>query len=111
MIITHRLFGRPIICQVTDLDGDISVLVHGGDRSHIGAVSIAGPDMETLTHSFPGHKEQLITAPWAEKIAAKSGKQVCVQAGVHYDNATARQIGEIMALLDRTLEEILDRMG
>lgn len=107
MILSHRLFGRPILCQVTDLDGDISVLLYGGDRSHIGAVSVAGPEMETITHGFPGHKEHLVTGVWAEKIAAFSGKHVCVQAGIHYDNATEQQIAEIMSLLDSMLEEIL----
>lgn len=111
MIITHRLFGRPIICQVTDLNGDISVLLYGGDREHIGSVSMAGPDTEPVTHSFPGHKEQFITGPWAEKIAAKSGKNVCVQAGVHYNNATKEQIGQIMDLMATMLAEILEHIA
>lgn len=110
MIITHRLFGRPIICQVTDLNGDISVLLYGGDKSHIGAVSIAGADTDAVTHSFPGHKEGLITQPWAEKIAAKSGKHVCVQAGIHYNNVTEEMIREIMTLTEAMLEEVLEHI-
>lgn len=110
MIITHRLLGRYITCQVTELGGDISVLLTGGDRAHIGAVSLAGPGMETTTHVFPGHKEQHITAHWAEKIAALSGKNVCVQAGIHYHSATEETIQAILALTEDMLTEVLGRL-
>ena len=111
MILTEYLYRRPITCQVTELNGDISVLLFGGDKAHLGAVSLAGGGMETVTHSFPGHKEQHITAAWAEKIAAKTGKHVCVQGGIHYEGATEEMIREILALTDKMLEEILTRIG
>lgn len=110
MILTEYYRKKPITCQVTNLGGDLSVVIHGGHKSHLGAISIGETGMEIVTHSFPGHKEQYITAVWAEKIAVKTGKKVCVQAGIHYEDATEEQIRDILALTDKMLQTILERL-
>ena len=110
MILTEYYLKKPITCQVTRLGDDLSLVIYGGHKSHLGAISIVEKDMEIMTHSFPGHKEQYITEVWAEKIAGKTGKRVCVQAGIHYDNATTEQIRDILAITDKMLQTILERL-
>ena len=104
------LFGYPIRCSVTRLDSGVHVLLTGGCRSHIGAVSLAEPGQQAETKVFPGHKDQFISAPWAERLAEKTGQRACVVCGIHYDGATKEQIGEILRQMEGMLEELLGQI-
>lgn len=104
---TISLFGKAITCDVTRLDQGIHVLLTGGDKSHIGAVSTAEPDGTAETQRFPGHKDQYISAPWAEKIAQTAKIRTTVVCGIHYDTVTKVQIETILKETDALLEEIL----
>ena len=84
------LFGCPICCRATRLDSGIHVLLTGGGRSHIGAVSVAEPDGKTETNVFPGHKDQFVSEPWAKALAAKIGQRACVVCGIHYSDPRNR---------------------
>lgn len=102
-----ELFGYPIRCTVTRLDEGVHVLLTGGCKSHIGAVSTAEPGRETRTQLFPGHKDQYISEPWAKAISEKTGRRACVVCGIHYDDAEKSQIAEILRETDALLEKIL----
>ena len=91
-----KLFGYPIRCTVARLDTGVHVLLTGGCKSHIGAVSTAEPDGEVQTQLFPGHKDQYISEPWAKAICEKTGERACVICGIHYDNADKVQIWEFL---------------
>ncbi len=104
---TMELFGYPISCAVTRLDQGVHVLLTGGCRSHIGAVSLAGPGQGTRTQVFPGHKDQHISEPWAKAISERSGERTCVVCGIHYDNADQAQIREILRETELLLAQIL----
>ncbi len=104
------LFGCPICCRATRLDSGIHVLLTGGGKSHIGAVSVAEPDGKTETNVFPGHKDQFVSEPWAKALAAKIGQRACVVCGIHYDDATQEQIAEILRQTDQMLEQLLQQI-
>ena len=107
MTLKRSLFGKEITCDVTVLDEGLSVQLYGGDKSHIGAISVVEPGEETKTTVFPGHKEHYITRPWAEKLAERTGTRVAVLCGIHYEEASPAQIQEIMSLVEKLLEEIM----
>jgi hypothetical protein len=107
---TLWLFGYPIRCTVTTLDSGIHVLLTGGSRSHIGAVSIAQPGEAVDTKVFPGHKDQFISEPWAEKLSEATGQRVCVVCGIHYDDATKAQIAEILKETNRLLQALIQTL-
>lgn len=102
--------GWPIRCRATILDSGLHVLLTGGCRSHIGAVSTAEPGGETVTREFPGHKDQFISRPWAMALAEHTGQRVCVVCGIHYDGITRQQIGEILAETDGLLNRLRERL-
>jgi hypothetical protein len=104
---TLWLFGYPIRCTVTTLDSGIHVLLTGGSRSHIGAVSVAQPEKPVDTMVFPGHKDQFISDPWAEKLSEATGQRVCVVCGIHYDDATKAQISAILDETDSLLQTLI----
>ena len=110
MILERSLFGKTITCRAEKLDQGVHVLLTGGDQSHIGAYTLAEPGEAAITTVFPGHQEQFISAPWAEKLADHTGGRACVVCGIHYDNATKEQIGAIVDACSELLAELLEKV-
>ncbi len=104
------ILNRPVICTVTPLDDGIHVLLTGGDKGHIGAVSVCDPGQPPETMTFPGHKEQYITVPWSETIANAAQQRCCVVCGIHYDHATPAEIETIMAHTGEMLQSVLSSL-
>jgi hypothetical protein len=109
-ILEETLFGYPIRAEAQRLDDGLHVLLTGGCRTHIGAVSLAQPGQEPETRFFPGHKDQFLSQPWAKALAEKTEQTVCVVCGIHYDQATKEQIAQIVEVTDRMLEELLQSL-
>lgn len=86
---------------------DCAVVVVGGQKEHVGAVSLCSEEGETQTLVFPGHKEQFITGPWCESIHALTGGAVSVAAGVHYDDLSKEEIAQVMYVTDALLGQVL----
>lgn len=105
------ILNRPVNCTVTPLDDGIHVLLTGGDKGHIGAVSVCDPDQAPETMTFPGHKEQYITEPWAKTIANAAHQRCCVVCGIHYDGASPDEIQHIMKETDQLLRHILTQFS
>ena len=55
--VSKTLYGYEIAADVTALDEGIHVLLYGGEKSHIGAVTIVGPGGQVNTTAFDGHKD------------------------------------------------------
>lgn len=108
--VRRNLFGYEISARALTLDEGISVLICGGCKSHIGAVSIAGPEGIISSVELPGHREGEVSEKWAAVISKATGEQCCVQAGIHYDNATCSQINEIQAVLEQMLGEFISKI-
>lgn len=107
---TIWLFGYPIRCTVTVLGSGIHVLLTGGSRSHMGAISLAQPGAPVDTKVFPGHKDQFISEPWAKQLAESTGQPVLVVCGIHYDHATREQISEILDETNRLLQALTEQL-
>lgn len=103
----RTLFGADIIAQVTVLDEGVHVLLAGGERSHVGAVALAQNGERLACPSFPGHKEQAVAERWACLLSERTAGCVTAACGIHYDNATAEQISEILRVCDGLLDEML----
>ena len=104
----HR--GSTITAVLHITGADCTVLVTGGQKEHVGAVSLCGGDGAVQTLTFPGHKEQFITEPWSRRIHAVTGGNVSVTAGIHYDKLTKEEIEQVMTAVDALLDEILSWM-
>lgn len=110
IVLTENLFGYPIRCETTKLDHGIHVLLTGGCRTHIGAVTLAQPGAEPETHFLPGHKDQFVSEPWARALADRTGEPACVICGIHYHRATKAQISRITETTDKMLEQLLQSL-
>lgn len=109
--LTHRLFDAEITAQVLQLDQGIHVSVFGGTRPHIGAISIAPPAGPVETTQFPGHKDGVISAQWANALSEGGYRPCVVEAGIHYDKLSRQGIDRVVALAGELLNIILERLS
>jgi hypothetical protein len=106
---------------VKQIGQDFLVAIYGGEKPHIGAVSVAQPraslkDPETISATasvicLPGHKEDELVKAASEILAAALNTSVVVTAGIHWDDINEEGIDKIIAnskiLVDRILETIV----
>ncbi len=95
---------------------DISICIGGGERYHIGAVALAvprpslkNPHQQSATTSVLtvcGHKEDDLVRRAAQRFATAFGCCVCVQAGLHIDDASPEEIQMLWANYEAVLEEL-----
>jgi hypothetical protein len=95
-IISDSSKGYSLQGTVITLDSNDVVVVVGGGRDHIGALSLALPrpsldnsesiSATTSVLTMPAHKDDEPAKYVGEKIAAATNRNVAVIAGIHYDN-------------------------
>jgi len=105
-----------IVAEARRIGDDILVSVRGGTKPHIGSVaaalprrSLRDPKRMSATSSvlnFSGHKDDIVSKLFSERIAARLGSNCIATAGIHIDNATA----ETIAVILRNCETACDRM-
>jgi len=110
IVLERKLLGYSLRAEAKGLDEGMEVLLLGGCRTHIGAVSVGEPDGTVQTLEFPGHKDQLLSEPWAAALAKALGERTCVLCGIHYDEATKEQIAQIVETAGEMLLELLERV-
>ena len=96
------LLDRIVQVSVCRTECGIQVLIAGGDRSHIGAVSIVDEKSNLISHVFEGHKDHVISDRWAVKLVP-----VVVSAGIHYDKITPDGIKTVIEEIEKLLEEVM----
>lgn len=108
---TTRLFGAAINVHVLRLDEGIQVTIFGGTRPHVGAVSIADGPGGCRTVEFPGHRDGTISRRWAEALAEAGCGPAVVTAGIHYDHLSREAVGQVVAVSDGLLADVLGKLG
>lgn len=109
-LLKTELFGYEICAHVTRLDEGIQVLISGGSRTHIGAVSFMGYNGISETIQLPGHKDTYISEHWAKALWDCLNEPVCVQCGIHYPALNQSQIEAVIASCNCLLETILEEL-
>lgn len=110
VFLERTLFGHPIRMALTPLDDGVHVLLAGGQRSHVGAVTLAQDGAVLATAASPGHREQAVTERWAAALSRALGVPATVACGIHYDNATRAQIEAVLRLCEELLAETIQTM-
>ncbi len=110
----------PVTLTATRQGADLCVSLSGGDSGHIGAVALAQPrpslaDPEKISASTSvitvcGHKEDRLACEVAEQIAQKINGIVTVSCGIHIDDASQNQIGQIVEIVRRLVAELLEKL-
>ena len=107
-VFSVRALGRDITAVVILPAEGIHVSVFGGDRSHIGAVSVISPDGSRRDTEFPGHRDGTVASKWAGALYAAGYSPAVVECGIHYDGIDKEGIRQILESTDLLLAGILN---
>lgn len=116
-----RLGSEEIALDAVRMDNDLTVAIHGGEKSHIGAVavaqprpSLADPTVRSATASviaILGHKEDLVARNVATRISTEIDGVVAVSCGIHYDDIPRAQIGEVTRIVNGLVDDLLHSLA
>ncbi len=105
--------------KVTIIGKDFLVAIWGGDKPHIGAVSVAQPrpsrnDPERISSTasvfcFLGHKEDDLAKATAEVLSAALNANVVVSAGIHWENIDPSGIQKVIQNSKIIVKKILEK--
>ncbi|MDK2881090.1 MAG: gallate decarboxylase subunit [Clostridia bacterium] len=111
----HRL-----VCTAVLAGEDVTVVVSGGDRPHVGAVAMAvprpslkDPNKTSATASVlavTGHKDDELARAISLRLAAELSRLVVVVAGVHVDGADEDDIKKITANAGQAAQRLIEAL-
>lgn len=106
----RMVHGWPLTAELIWAGQDLQVIVTGGERPHIGSVTIAAQaetGVALQTWRGPNHRDDVIGDDFAQTLAERTGGTVCVSCGIHYDNLQKAEIETIVQEAKHLLGEIL----
>lgn len=114
--------GRINIGVVSFIIGkDLCVIVSGGDKPHIGCVTLSIPSISlqdsrkisstTSILNLVGHKDEEVARYISSKISSKLNVNVVTVCGIHVNNIQAKEIDLIIKTADEISERILKIYG
>ena len=94
------LLGRELKVLAFWMGEDLHISIFGGDKAHIGAVSILSPKGSIQTTCFPGHRDDTVSILWCQRLKARGVHAAVVEAGIHYDNLSREGIAAVLDACD-----------
>ena len=86
---------------------DYCVLLDGGDRPHLGAVSLCGADGVCRDLSEPQHREALLASQIAQQIQSATKCVVSVLCGIHINEITPQEIQSVFDVSAALTKDLL----
>jgi len=115
-IVSKSNNGFAIQGTIIALDNSDVIVVITGGRDHIGAIGLAVPRPSLLDANnrsatssiltMPGHKEDVLVKDVSERVAAATGRNIVVIAGVHYDDLAVDDLKVLRKLWESLTEKI-----
>ena len=117
--LASKSLGRiTIYLQAVPMGDDLLVALHGGDKSHIGAVAVSQPHSAlspeqpcratTSVIALPEHREDSLARQLAQQVAKDSGVVAVVACGIHLDGITAQEINQVIQLSEELARELIN---
>jgi hypothetical protein len=101
----HRVWAEAIVAGE-----DLVIFVGGGERPHVGSLSIAAAEGAPISLSVPGHKDYIVSDGWARRVSMETGKACVVVAGLHVDNGKESDIGMLLKNSEKCLDLLIGMM-
>ncbi len=109
----HRLFSEHgkgkhrVWAEAVPAGQDVVIVVGGGERPHVGSLSLASAAHPPFSASVPGHKDYLVSSRAAARVSGELGRTCVVVVGIHIDNASKAEIELLMNNADRCLDLLI----
>ena len=86
---------------------DFVVFIGGGEKPHIGSMSICEKGGEAFSVSMPEHKDYIVSREAAKRIAELTGRRCLVVVGIHVEGATKLEIKKLLKNASKCIELIM----
>lgn len=115
-VFTQDVLGQPLRFSIEKVGMDYNIIISGGDKAHIGSVSMATPvqNLETgldsatvSTFVYLGHKDDRIGHKVAYDMCKKLRANVVVCCGVHFDAISREEIEHVLVASESLMQEAL----
>lgn len=93
------------------LGEDLCIIVTGGDKPHLGAVTAGSNQAGEYTFCFPHHREDEITRVLYAVITETFDKNIVICCGIHIDNISAAEIDTVRALCREMVMELKSKIN
>ena len=97
---------------------DLCIVLTGGDRPHIGTVTLSVPrpsladsartSATTSVLNLTGHKDGEAAQYLGQRLAAALGANVVVTGGIHVDDIRPEEIKTVLHLIDRLTDRLIE---
>lgn len=97
---------------------DLCIIISGGDRPHIGCVTLSIPrpgisdssknSATTSVMNITGHKDDEAARYVSQTLASALNKNVVVTCGIHLDNITNEEIDETLVLIKELTDQLIE---
>ena len=84
---------------------DLCAVVTGGDKPHVGAISVYSKEEGIQTISLKNHKDYIIGELFINSIKEEFSGNISVSCGIHVDNIKKDQIRDIYKICNNIFEE------
>ncbi len=112
--ISREIFGHPIKVSACPAGDDWNIIITGGCAPHVGSVSLAEYQNNTVTLRTllrEEHKDQIVGDRFARELALRYHCTVCVSCGIHFDGPTPDDLSQIVSITDELLNELCCTIG
>ncbi len=121
LTLTKKFKTYDINCSAIKMGKDWNISIYGGDTPHIGAIAlgIPRPSLENKNKisssvsvlTITGHKEDVIVQKVAKILSSTLNSTVVVSCGIHIDNITFNDIGNLNLLIDNLVDELISKIS
>ncbi len=87
---------------------DYLVLIHGGEKSHIGGLALSVKGSPPIAFSLPQHKDYLVAVKAASMLSRDLGATCLVVAGIHVENASKEEIEILVKRSEECIRLLID---
>jgi len=119
-ICERSCLGSKLTAKAAFAGNDLWVLVAGGEKPHIGSVSVGAPRKSLMgdngnsatvsTFNVTGHKDDVVGNLFAERLASEFCCTVSVSCGIHYHALSRDALRHIMDEVEFLLAELVDSL-
>lgn len=84
---------------------DLCAVVTGGDKPHVGAISVYSKEEGIKTISLKNHKDYIIGEIFINSIKDSFNGNISVSCGIHIDNISKEQIEDVYECCNKIFQE------
>ncbi|MGG7057764.1 hypothetical protein ACQPUZ_05640 [Clostridium tertium] len=96
--------------ELIEIGNDICIIISGGDRPHIGAISIYSKEEGIQTISLKNHKDYIIGEMCINNIKDMPLGNISVSSGIHLDDITKNQIDDVYKICNSIFKELKKKL-